>query len=290
MEQLQQTAHTLIEALPYIRRWSGKTVVMKYGGNAMTNEDLKHSVAQDLVLLHYVGVKVVAVHGGGPMISSMMDRLGLEPRFVSGLRVTDEATMEVAQMVLVGLINKELVSLVNICGGKAVGLSGKDGSLLQCEKIQHPDGDLGHVGKIKAIDCSVIDTLTEAGNTVVLSSIGVGADGESYNVNADTFAGELAGALGAEKLITLSDVPGVFRDIEDEDSLISRLTLSQARELMASDVISKGMIPKLESCITALKRGVPRAHMIDGRTPHSILMELFTDRGIGTMIEQDEAC
>ena len=285
MEHCRQTAETLIEALPYIRTWSGKTVVMKYGGNAMVDENLKRSVAQDIVLLRYVGINVVLVHGGGPMISSMMDRLGLEPKFVGGLRVTDEATMEVAQMVLVGLINQELVSLINHCGAKAVGISGKDADLLRAEKIQHPDGDLGFVGRVTSIDSTVINSLTAAGHVVVVSSIGVGEQGESYNINADTAAGELAGALNAEKLITLSDVRGIFRAIDDEDSLISRLDLDEARALMQSDIISKGMIPKLESCIQALDKGVRRAHMIDGRIPHSILMELFTDHGIGTMID-----
>jgi acetylglutamate kinase len=288
MEHLRQTAQTLIEALPYIRQWAGKTVVVKYGGNAMTDDNLKRSVAEDLVLLHYVGIKVVAVHGGGPAINSMMDRLGLEPQFIAGLRVTDEQTMQIAQMVLVGQINQELVSLINAAGGKAVGLSGKDANLIRCKKIQHPAGDLGFVGDIVSVDCSVIRTLTDAGYIVVISSIGVGDEGESYNINADTAAGVLAGALNAEKLVTLSDVRGILRDVRDESSLISRLSLSEARELMNSDIISKGMIPKLESCVVALEKGVRRAHMIDGRVPHAILMELFTDEGIGTMIEADK--
>lgn len=285
MQQLMQNAQTLIEALPYIRRWSGKTVVVKYGGHAMTNDALKRSVAEDLVLLHFVGIKVVAVHGGGPAISDLIERLGLETGYVGGLRVTDEATMEIAQMVLVGQIGQDLVSLVNAGGGRAVGLSGKDASLFRCEKLRHPEGDLGLVGKITNIDCSAIHTLTDAGYMVVISPIGVGEQGESYNLNADTAAGELAGALNAEKLVTLSDVRGILRDVSDEGSLISRLTLEEARALMETEIISKGMIPKLESCIVALERGVRRAHMIDGRIPHSILMELFTDEGIGTMIE-----
>ncbi|NSW58159.1 MAG: acetylglutamate kinase [Armatimonadetes bacterium] len=287
MDELQHTANTLIEALPYIRKWSGKTVVIKYGGHAMTDDALKRSVAEDIVLLHYVGINVVVVHGGGPMITSMMDRLGCEAKFVCGLRVTDAETMDVAQMVLVGLINQELVSLINTCGGKAVGLSGKDANLLRAEKLIHPEGDLGFVGRVVAIDQSVINSLTRDGHVVVVSSVGVGAEGESYNINADTVAGELAGALQAEKLITLSDVKGILRDVNDESSLISRLELDEARDLMKSDIISKGMIPKVESCILALERGVKRAHMIDGRIPHSILMELFTDQGIGTMIEGD---
>ncbi|MBP8951248.1 MAG: acetylglutamate kinase [Armatimonadetes bacterium] len=287
MDQLQHTANTLIEALPYIRQWSGKTVVIKYGGHAMTDDALKRSVAEDIVLLRYVGINVVVVHGGGPMITKMMDRLGCEAKFVCGLRVTDADTMDVAQMVLVGLINQELVSLINTCGGKAVGLSGKDANLLRAEKLIHPEGDLGFVGKVIAIDQSVINSLTRDGHVVVVSSVGVGAQGESYNINADTVAGELAGALKAEKLITLSDVKGILRDVKDESSLISRLELHEARDLMTSDIISKGMIPKVESCVLALERGVKRAHMIDGRIPHSILMELFTDQGIGTMIEGD---
>jgi len=283
--QNNQAAHTLIEALPYMRRWAGKTIVVKYGGNAMTDEALKRSVAEDLVLLQHVGINVVAVHGGGPMINHLLDRLGLESKFVGGLRVTDAETMQIAQMVLVGQINQELVSLINLCGSKAIGLSGKDASLIRCEKLTHPEGDLGHVGKIVSIDSSVIHALTNAGFIVVLSSIGVGAQGESYNINADTVAGEIAGALNAEKLVTLSDVRGLFRDIRDESSLISKLTLEEARELMASDIVSKGMIPKLESCIIALEKGVHRAHMIDGRIPHAILTELFTDEGVGTMLE-----
>ena len=286
MEQLMQKAQTLIEALPYIRKWAGKTVVVKYGGHAMEDDALKRNVAEDIVLLHYVGIKVVVVHGGGPAINTMMDRLGLESKFISGLRVTDESTMEVAQMVLVGQINQELVSLINACGGRALGLSGKDANLLRAEKIQHPDGDLGFVGNITCIDSSVIDTLTDGGYVVVISSIGVGPHGESYNINADTVAGDLAAALGAEKLLALSDVRGILRDVKDETSLISRLTLDEARALMTSGIISKGMIPKLESCINALEKGVKRAHMIDGRIPHGILMELFTDQGIGTMIEK----
>jgi acetylglutamate kinase len=193
--------------------------------------------------------------------------------------------MEIAQMVLVGQINQELVSLINAAGGKALGLSGKDANLIRCEKICHPEGDLGYVGQIVSMDTSVIDTLTAAGFVVVISSIGVGAEGESYNVNADTVAGALAGQLGAEKLLTLSDVRGILQDVKQPESLISRLTLAEARELVGSSIISKGMIPKLESCVLALEKGVRRAHMIDGRIPHSILMELFTDRGIGTMIE-----
>ena len=285
MDDLMHKAQILIEALPYIRQWSGKTVVVKYGGNAMTDDKLKRSVAEDLALLHFVGVKVVAVHGGGPAINEMLDRLGLEPKFVAGRRVTDAPTMEVAQMVLVGSINQELVSLINSAGGRAIGLSGKDANLIRCEKLQHPDGDLGMVGKICSMDASVLHTLTKDGYIVVVSSIGVGDAGESYNINADTVAGELAGVLKAQKLVTLSDVRGLFRDITDPDSLISHLSLDEARALMQSDAISRGMIPKLESCVIALEKGVNRAHMIDGRIPHAVLMELFTDAGIGTMIE-----
>lgn len=288
MDELKRKAQTLIEALPYIRRWAGTTVVVKYGGNAMSDEALKRNVAEDLVLLHYVGIRVVVVHGGGPAVTEMMDRLDLQARFVAGLRVTDEATMQVAQMVLVGGINQELVSLINAAGGKALGLSGKDANLIRCEKLEHPEGDLGLVGKIVSMDCSVLDTLTAGGYLVVVSSVGVGARGESYNINADTVAGELAGTLQAEKLVTLSDVRGLFRDVKDESTLISRLTLEEARELMGSDVVSKGMIPKLESCVIAVEQGVRSAHMIDGRIPHSILMELFTDAGIGTMVVRSE--
>lgn len=284
----RQRMHVLTEALPYIRQWQGQTVVVKYGGAAMDDPELRNSVAKDLALLHYVGIRVVVVHGGGPQVTDMMSRLGLQAKFVGGLRVTDEATMEVAQMVLVGLVNKELVSLIQKHGGKAVGLSGKDAGLIRATKLEHAAGDLGSVGDIVAVDTSVIDVLTDAGYVVVVSTIGIGEAGESYNINADTAAGAVATALRAEKLIVLSDIPGLLDDVNDETSLISQLTPEAAQELVAAGKVSKGMIPKLQSCLLAIEGGVPRAHMIDGRLPHSMLIELFTDAGIGTMLTAGE--
>lgn len=281
----RERMHVLTEALPYLRQWQGKTVVVKYGGAAMDDPILRDSVAKDLALLHYVGIRVVVVHGGGPQVTDMMKRLGLEAKFVGGLRVTDEATMEVAQMVLVGLVNKDLVSLIQKHGGKAVGLSGKDAGLIQATKLEHEAGDLGSVGDIVDVDTSVIDVLTDAGYVVVVSTIGIGEGGESYNINADTAAGAVATALNAEKLIVLSDIPGLLDNVDDETSLLSRLTPEQAQACVADGKVSKGMIPKLEACLLAIAGGVPRAHMIDGRLPHSMLIELFTDAGIGTMIE-----
>jgi acetylglutamate kinase len=285
MQQLTERVATLVEALPYIRKWAGKIVVIKYGGNAMADDELKRQVALDCILLHYVGIRPVVVHGGGPKIDEVMSRVGKKSVRVAGLRVTDQETMEIAQMVLVGTIQQELVSLINANGGRAVGLSGKDANLIVAAKKDMGDIDLGFVGEVISVDRRVIDTLLDAGYIVVISSIGVGIEGESYNINADTVAGDLAAALDAEKLLVLSDVPGILDNVDDPDSLISRLTLAEAEALMTTDKIGKGMIPKVEACTRALQGGVPRAHLIDGRVPHSIIMELFTDAGIGTMIE-----
>ena len=286
MEKLQQRASMLIEALPYIQQWAGKTVVVKYGGAAMTDPDLQRSVAQDLVLLRYVGINVVVVHGGGAQITEMMARLGKESQFVEGLRVTDAETMEIAQMVLVGGVNQQIVSLINAAGGRAVGVSGKDAStIMACKKSAATD--LGFVGEVVSINPQVITSLTDAGYIVVVSSIGTDAQGQSYNINADTVAGHLAAALQAIKLIVLSDVPGLLEDPDSPDSLISELTLSEAQRLLEGDQVGQGMIPKLQSCITAIGGSVQRAHLIDGRLPHSLLMELFTDAGIGTMVYAD---
>jgi acetylglutamate kinase len=225
------------------------------------------------------------VHGGGPAISDMMRRLGKEPQFIEGCRVTDRETMEIAQMVLVGNVNQDLVSHINVAGARALGLSGKDANIIVACKKESPVGDLGHVGEVVGIDRTLIDELTATGYVVVLSSIGAGQGGESFNINADTVAGDIAVALGAEKLVVLSDVPGVLRDPEDPATLISRLTHEEARAALDDGTISKGMIPKVESCMRALKGGVPYAHLIDGRVPHALLMELFTDEGVGTMLE-----
>ncbi len=278
---------TLIEALPYMRKWAGKTVVVKYGGAAMTDPALQHSVMKDLVLLHYVGVHVVVVHGGGPKISEMMERLGEKPEFVGGLRVTGEATMEIVQMVLIGLVGQELVSLLNAEGGRAVGLSGKDAKLITASKKHSDEGDLGFVGEVECIDTKLIDVLNDAGYIVVLSPVGVGSDSESYNINADTVASEVAAALQAEKLIVLTDVAGVLRDVEDSSSLISVMNTARARQLISDGTVSKGMIPKVEAAVEAIDNGVTSAHLIDGRVQHSLLVELFTEEGVGTMIAAD---
>ncbi len=285
MQKLTQTAKTLIEALPYIRQWSGKTFVIKYGGAAMIDPSLKRSVAQDIALLHYVGVNVVLVHGGGPEISQMMKKLGKQPVFVQGQRVTDEETMEIAQMVLVGKVNQDIVSLINAAGARAVGLSGKDADMIVARKMQHPEVDLGWVGEVVSINRHVIDALTEAGYVVVISPLGVGENGETYNINADMVAGDIAVALQAEKLLVLSDVRGIMRNVEAPETLISTLTVAEAERLEAEGIISEGMIPKVESCLRAVKGGVPRAHLLDGRLPHCLLMEVFTNEGVGTMIQ-----
>ncbi len=284
MEQLRKRADTLIEALPYIQEWAGKSIVVKYGGAAMTDPEMQRNVAQDIALLRYVGIEVVVVHGGGNRISEMMIRLGIEPEFVGGLRVTDAATMQIAQMVLVGEVNPQLVSLISAAGAPAVGLSGKDASMILCEKRENAAGDLGFVGEIVSINTQAIRALTEAGYVPVISSIGVDAHGQSYNINADTVAGELAVALSACKLVTLSDVRGLLSDPDDPDTLIGELTVSEAAALISQGQVSEGMIPKLESCTRAVGGGADRAHLIDGRIPHALLMELFTDTGIGTMV------
>lgn len=277
-------AGVLIEALPYIRNFYGTTIVVKYGGNAMINQQLKEAVCQDLVLLKFIGLNPVVVHGGGPEISSMMKRMGKEPAFIDGLRVTDDETMEIAQMVLVGKINTELVTLLNGYGGKAVGLNGKDANLIQAKK--HDDGqvDLGFVGDVELINPELLNILSREGYIPVVSSVGVGADGASYNINADLVAGVLAGALKAAKLILLTDVEGIYENPDNPSSLISSISIQRARELIAEGKIARGMIPKVEACIHALQSGVGRTHIIDGRKLHSILLEIFTNEGIGTMV------
>jgi acetylglutamate kinase len=289
MNGLIEKANVLIEALPYIRTFFGRTFVIKYGGNAMIDDELKKSVMLDLILLKYVGVDPVLVHGGGPAINEMMGKLGKKPTFVSGLRVTDEETMEIAEMVLAGKVNKEIVSLISKYGGKAVGLSGKDGNMIIARKkvVMGEDNqeiDLGHVGEVEKINPQVIRILSKEGFIPVISSIGVGYQGESYNINADSVAGELAIALEAAKLILLTDVEGIYEHPDDPKTLISALHIEQARKLVASGNISAGMIPKVEACIRAVENGVARTHIIDGRTKHSMLLEIFTDKGIGTMV------
>ncbi len=294
METLIEKAHVLIEALPYIRTFSGKTFVIKYGGQAMVSDELKHAVAQDIILLKYIGINPIVVHGGGKEINSLLERLGIDTRFVGGLRVTDQETMELVEMVLVGKINKEVVNLLNRHGGKAVGLSGKDSDLLVARKRPPAqamiDGtehfvDLGFVGDVTDINASVIDTLSKNNYIPVIAPVAVSPEGYGLNINADHVAGELASALKAEKLILLTDVEGILRVPEQPESLVSSVTRQQARDMIISGEISSGMIPKVEACIRALNSGVSRTHIIDGRLSHSMLLEIFTDTGIGTMVE-----
>jgi len=284
MKQKAEQAEILVQALPYIRQYHGKTVVIKYGGNAMTDESLKETVTKDIVLLHYVGMRPVVIHGGGPEITDLMKRVGKEPNFVNGLRVTDAETMELVEMVLAGKTNKSIVSLINRQGGKAVGLSGKDANLLIAKKAMPGGVDIGQVGAISEVNTGIIETLVEEGYIPVIASVAGGEHGESYNVNADHAAGEIAAALDAAKLVILTDVLGVYRDFSDKTSLISELSVAQASELVKSGKVENGMIPKVEACVTAVRGGVEKAHIIDGTIPHALLMELFTDKGIGTMI------
>ena len=287
VNELKQRADTLIEALPYLRQFHGKTLVLKYGGNAMTDESLKHAVMQDLVLLGYVGIKCLLVHGGGPEISRLMARVGKEATFVDGLRVTDAETVELVEMALVGKISKQIVQHISQHGGKAVGLSGKDGGLMLARKLATTGPDLGLVGEVAAVDPEILELLTANGYTPVISSTAADAQGNTYNINADHVAGWIAAAARAAKLVMLTDIRGVLRDVQDESTLIPTLRATEVRELMGSDRIAAGMIPKLEACLHAVENGVERAHIIDGRLPHALLMEVFTDQGIGTMIVPD---
>jgi len=279
-------AELLIEALPYIRAFQGKTLVIKYGGSAMDRVDLKEQFAKDVLLLRLVGIRPVIVHGGGPQIGALMKRLGKEPKFVGGMRVTDEETVEIVEMVLVGKINKEIVGLINHHGGRAVGLSGKDGSLLRSKKRLHrtPDGelvDIGLVGEVEAVNPEPIRVLEEHGFIPVIAPVGVGAGGETYNINADLVAGDVAAALFAEKLIHLTDVQGIMGE---DKRLVSTLTKREAERLIKAGVIDGGMLPKVESSVRALVGGAQKAHIIDGRVPHAILLEVLTREGIGTEI------
>jgi acetylglutamate kinase len=269
-----------VEALPYIQRFHGKTIVIKYGGHAMTDPRLKAGVAQDVVLMRCVGMNPVLVHGGGPEVSAWQEKAGQQARFVNGLRVTDEATLEITEMVLSGKINKELVNILNAQGGLAVGLSGKDGLLLEASKYARAGVDLGLVGEVHTVNTSLIATLTEQGYIPVIATIAAGVGVPGYNVNADSAAGALAAALHAEKLIFLTDVPGIM--VRNE--VIERLTAAEVPALMTEGLITGGMLPKVEACLQALQSGVARAHIIDGRVPHALLLELFTDRGVGTML------
>lgn len=276
-----ERAQILTQALPYIRRYNGKIVVVKYGGNAMINAMLKHQVMEDIVLLSLIGVKVVLVHGGGPEISETMQRLGKKAEFVDGLRVTDQETVDIVQMVLAGSINKTLVNLLQMNGGKAMGISGMDGRLIEA-KIK--DERLGYVGDVVHVNIEPVTDLLEKGYIPVISTIGCDRDGNTYNINGDTAAAHIAGALGAERLIMLTDIAGILRDRDDPASLIPAITIDEARQLREQGVISGGMIPKVECCIDAIHRGVKNAIIMDGRIPHSILMEILTDEGAGTMV------
>ena len=276
-----ERAQILTQALPYIRRYNGKIVVVKYGGNAMINATLKHQVMEDIVLLSLIGVKVVLVHGGGPEISETMQKLGKQAEFVDGLRVTDQETVDIVQMVLAGKINKTLVNLLQMNGGKAMGISGMDGRLIEA-KIK--DERLGYVGDVVYVNIEPVTDLLEKGYIPVISTIGCDRDGNTYNINGDTAAAHIAGALGAERLIMLTDIAGILRDRNDPASLIPAITIDEAQQLREDGVISGGMIPKVECCIDAIHRGVKNAIIMDGRIPHSILMELLTDEGAGTMV------
>lgn len=275
-----ERAEILVQALPYIRKYAGKIVVIKYGGNAMTSESLKLQVMEDIVLLRLVGVNVVLVHGGGPEINSLMDRLGKKPEFVDGLRVTDQETIDIVQMVLAGKVNKSLVGLLETKGGRAVGLSGIDDRLIQAK---FKDERLGLVGEITKINPECVYDLLAKNYIPVISTIASGENGEIFNINGDTAAAYIAGALHAERLIMMTDIAGILRDPKDPSTLISEITVSEAQELKASGVITGGMIPKADCCIKAIKEGVNKVIIMDGRVPHSILIELLTDEGAGTM-------
>ncbi|MDR3275725.1 MAG: acetylglutamate kinase [Treponema sp.] len=280
-------AETLIQALPYLQQYQGRTIVVKYGGNAMINGELKEAVIRDVVLLACVGIRIVLVHGGGPEIEALLKALGKESRFIQGLRYTDEETMEVVQMVLCGKVNKDITALIQRAGGRGIGLSGLDGGLLRAHRLKAGGEDLGLVGEIEAVDAALLNTILDAGAIPVISSVALGTGddaGKSLNINADTAAARIACALGAEKLILMTDVQGILRDVRDPDSLIKVIPRPELDALAASGMVSKGMIPKAECCALAIDGGVKRAHIIDGRLPHALLIELFTDEGIGTMI------
>ena len=297
MPYSSEQAKTLTQALPYIQKYCGKTIVIKYGGHAMVDECLKRSVMRDIVLLRYVGMNPILVHGGGPEITEVMKKVGKEPTFVKGLRVTDAETMEIVEMVLAGKTNMSLVSLINNQGGRAVGLSGKDADLIVAEKAEPEGVDLGYVGQVAKINPEILNTLIKEGYIPVISSVAVGPNGESFNMNADHVAGALATQVEAIKLIVLTDVKGIYDDKSDESTLRSVLTASEAQSMIDSGKIDKGMIPKVEACLIALgnmtlvglgvSHEVAHAHIIDGSVPNALLMEIFTDTGIGTMIQND---
>ena len=291
----EEQINTLVEALPYLRDFKGKTVVVKYGGNAMLNDEIKNKVLQDIVFLRCAGLRPVVVHGGGPEITAMLQKAGKKTHFVSGLRVTDAESVELAEMVLVGKINTDLVVRLNLLGGRAVGLNGKDANLVQAKKHLadvYENGevnlvDIGFVGNVEKINTELINILLDNDFIPVIAPTGVGVNGETYNINADSVAGEIAGALKAEKLLVLTDVRGIYSDYRDENSFISTLTFEKAQELIIRGNIDGGMIPKVKACITALSGGAHKTHIIDGREPHTILMEIFSDSGVGTEVVKE---
>lgn len=281
-----QKATILSKALPYMQKYSGKTIVIKYGGNAMINEELKNTVIRDIVLLNCIGIKVVVVHGGGPEINEYLNKIGKESKFLNGLRVTDSETIDIVQMVLAGKVNKDIVSLIDKNGGKAVGLCGIDANLLKAQKIKLITGeDIGYVGKIVEVNDEIIEHCLNGGYIPVISTVALGQeDGKVYNINADLAAADISAKLKAEKFILITDVPGLLRDPKDESSLISELKIEEIQNLIDDNIISGGMIPKVNCCREAVEKGVKRTHIIDGRVPHSLLLEIFSNEGIGTMI------
>jgi acetylglutamate kinase len=284
-------ARILVEALPYIREFAGRRLVIKYGGSAMTDDELKKDFAEDIALINLIGINPIVVHGGGPQIGALLKKMGKESRFIKGLRVTDAETMDIVEMVLVAKVNKDVVSMINYHGGKAVGLSGRDGGLIKARKarparLADTDEDLGLVGEVERIDPEVIDSLEARGFVPVIAPVGAGPEEKPYNINADTAAGALSAALNAEKFILLTDVPGV---LDADGKLISSLSEDEATDLVEKGVASGGMIPKLRCCLNALRGGVPKAHIIDGRVPHALILEILTERGIGTEIVREKA-
>lgn len=287
MDKFIEKANTLIEALPYIQRLFGKTVVIKYGGAAMLSSELSEKIMQDITLLKFVGMNPIVVHGGGGDINKMLKKYEIEPEFHNGLRVTDTATMDIVQMVLMGKINKDIVSHLGIAGAKAIGLCGKDAGLIKAEKMLADDGyDLGHVGKITKINTKLLNTLAMDEYIPVIAPIGVGENGESFNINADTVAGEIAAALSAEKLMFLTDIDGIRSVPDDPSTLIYEISIDEIYKYINMGVISGGMLPKVEGCINAIQNGVKRTHILNGTIPHPILLEIFTDTGIGTMVRE----
>ncbi len=276
-------AQVLVQALPYIQKYAGKTIVVKYGGNAMINEELKDAVMSDIVLMQLVGINVVLVHGGGPEISAMLKKIGKESKFIKGMRYTDAETMEIVQQVLAGKVNKQLVQHLEQHSGKAVGLCGLDGGMLKADKLISGSEDLGYVGEIRQVNTEIIENATHNGYVPIIATVAGGYHGEVYNINADIAAAQIAAKLGAVKLILMTDVRGLLRDKDDENSLIPVVNVSEVPSYQRQGIISGGMIPKIDCCVEAVRQGVDRAHIIDGRIPHSILIELFSDEGVGTM-------